>query len=255
MEKVGFAISFKCTALIMFLLIPVTLYAQDRSTQTNNQYWLGYMTSTRISDKYSVWNDFHLVPEGFAVVRTGLTRNFPKASITGGYAFLWLPPGSGNTSLTRLEHRPWGQVQFTLPVSGRISVIQRVRYDARFREKVAHGEVVDGYNFNHRVRFLVTVKRVLNDDPSKTVKPYVSLSNEVLLNFGKEVSYNTFDQNRLSLAVGMQTPKTQYQLGFMNRFVQTGPARYTLNHTVVLWVTQKFDLQKKLARNETRGSH
>ncbi len=236
--------------ILLLFLLPVLLHAQTKSVQSNNQYWLGYMTSTKISDKYSVWNDFHLVPEGFGVVRTGLTRHFENTSVTGGYAFLWLTPGSGNRSLSRIEHRPWGQIQFNVPVSGKYSLTQRIRYDARFREKVDNGEVVDGFGFNHRVRFLVSVKRVLTNDETKTIKPYVSISNEVLLNFGQEVTYNTFDQNRISVAVGLQTPKTQYQLGFMNRFVQNGPSRYTANHTLVLWVTQKFDLTKSSAGME-----
>lgn len=231
------------TVILILLLSPVALYAQPKTVQYNHQLWLGYITSTQISDKYSVWNDFHLVPEGFGVVRTGLTRHLAKTSITGGWALLWLTPGSGNNMLTRLEHRPWGQLQFNMPVSEKLSLTQRIRYDARFRERVANGEVVDGFGFNHRVRFLVSLKRLLANDETKTVKPYVSVSNEVLLNFGKEISYNTFDQNRISVAFGLQTPKTQYQLGFMNRFVQNNPSRFTANHTLLLWVTQKFDLR------------
>lgn len=230
--------------LMVFLSIPVMLSAQTKTVQSNNQIWIGYMTSSMITDRYSLWNDFHLVPEGFAVARTGLTRHFHNTTLTGGYAYLWLPPGSGNTSLTRSEHRPWGQLQFNIPVNKSLSLTQRIRYDARFREKVANGEITDGYTFNHRVRFLVSVKKILGTETGKSIRPYVSASNEVLLNFGKEVAYNTFDQNRISLAIGIQTPATQYQLGFMNRFVQNAPERYTLNHTLVLWITQKFDFRK-----------
>ena len=234
--------------ILLHLLLPGLLRAQSRTIQSSNQYWIGYMTSAAITDKYSIWNDVHLVPEGFCVVRTGLSRHFSKATITGGYAFLWLPPGSGKTSLTRSEHRPWGQIQFNSPVSEKFTITQRIRYDARFREKVVDGDVVDGYNFNQRVRFLVSLKRTLSPDADKPVKPFVSISNEVLLNFGKEVSFNTFDQNRISVAVGLQTPTIQYQLGFMNRFVQNAPDRYTLNHTLVFWITQKLDLRREFAK-------
>jgi hypothetical protein len=254
MKTRGFINYLKPWVLIL-LFFPASLRAQTRHVQSNNQFWLGYMTSAAITDKYSLWNDFHLVPEGFCVVRTGLTRHFPNASITGGYAFLWLPPGSGKTSLTRLEHRPWGQVQFNTRLSEKYALTQRIRYDARFREKVIDGEIVDGFGFNHRVRFLVSVKRMLLTDATRAAKPYISVSDEVLLNFGKEVSFNTFDQNRLSLALGLQTANTQYQLGFMNRFVQTGPDRYTLNHTLVLWITQKFDLRKVSGIKETARHH
>jgi hypothetical protein len=220
--------------------------ASQRTVERNDQYWIGYMTSTMVADKYSIWNDFHLVPEGFAVVRTGLTRHMQNTSVTGGYAFLWLPPGGGNTHLRRHEHRPWAQIQLNLPVAGPYSFVQRVRYDARFRENVESGEVLDGFSFNHRVRFLMSLKRNLSNKTEREFMPYVAVSNEVLLNFGKEITYNTFDQNRISVSLGVQHKKTQYQLGFMNRFVQNGPSRYTLNHTLVFWVTQRFDLKKML---------
>ena len=254
MKTRGF-IGYLKPCVLVLLLLPAPLHAQTRHVQSNNQFWLGYMTSATIAEKYSVWNDFHLVPEGFCVVRTGLTRHFTNASITGGYAFLWLPPGSGKTSLTRLEHRPWGQIQFNTRLSEKSTLTQRIRYDARFREKVIDGHIVDGFGFNHRVRFLVSIRKMFLTDAIKSAKPYISVSDEVLLNFGKEVSFNTFDQNRLSVAFGLQTSNTQYQLGFMNRFVQTGPDRYTLNHTVVFWITQKFDLRKASGTKETVPHH
>ncbi len=217
--------------------------SQQRTVQQNNQYWLGYMTSATLNGKYALWNDFHLVPEGFALVRTGLTRNFTNASVTGGYAFLWLPSGAAN-ELKRHEHRPWGQVQFTVPTGRRTVFIQRIRYDARFRQNMTAGEPDDGFSLTHRVRALSILKYSFGRNEN-TLRPYVSLSDEILINFGNEVTYNTFDQNRLSIAVGVQAPRIQYQLGLMNRYVQTGPATFALNHTIVVWVTQKFDFRRK----------
>jgi hypothetical protein len=240
----------KLTVILFLLTLSGAAQSPARDVHHNTQYWLGYMTSTMISDRYSWWNDFHLVPEGFAVVRTGLTRHLDKTSVTGGYAYLWLPAGADKTALTRHEHRPWAQLQFNLPVSGPYSFVHRIRYDARFRENVAHGEIRDGYAFNHRVRFLVSVRRTLGKPEGRKMSPYVALADEVLLNFGKEITTNTFDQNRISLSFGVQGKKTQYQLGIMNRFVQAGPARYTSNHTLVLWITQRFDVKKMLHNRE-----
>jgi hypothetical protein len=79
------------------------------------------------------------------------------------------------------------------------------------------------------------------------VKPYVALSNEILVNFGDEVQ-SSFDQNRLSISFGVERKQTQYQLGLMNRFVQQTSNQYALNHTLVVWIIQKFDL-KKLLKN------
>lgn len=232
--------------VLLWVTFSLTTFAQTRQVDKNNQYWIGYMTNTMLSDRYSWWNDFHLVPEGFGVARTGITRHFTNVNVTGGYAFLWLPPGSGNTRLERHEHRPWGQIQFNLPVARNYSLVQRIRYDARFREKILNGEVMDGYNFNHRIRFLTSFKRTLGHNEQRQYVPYVVISDEVLFNFGKEITTNTFDQNRLSISLGMQSKTIQYQVGFMNRFVQVAPSKFTLNHTLVLWITHRFDLRKVL---------
>ncbi len=231
------------TATVALMLCSISVHGQQREVRQNNQYWLGYMTSTKLNEKYALWNDFHLVPEGFALVRTGLTRNFTNVAVTGGYALLWLPTGSDN-QLRRHEHRPWGQAQFTIPTGRRMTFIQRIRYDARFRENVTAGEPDDGFSLTHRVRSLSILKYNLGKG-NNSVRPYVSLSNEILINFGKEITYNTFDQNRISIAFGVAAPHTQYQLGLMSRYVQTGPASFTNNNTLVLWVTQKFDFRRK----------
>lgn len=219
------------------------LHAQPRTIQTSNQLWVGYITDSKISQQYSIWNDFHWVPNGFALLRTGLTRNFTTASVTAGYAYGWLPLGSGNDRLSRHEHRPWAQTQLALPLSEVYTLTQRIRYEARFREKVSKGEVQDGYTFSNRIRYQISVKRKLLNQPNTKLNPYLSLSEEILLNFGKEVTANAFDQNRISLAFGLQSRTVQYQIGLMNRFVQTSPSGFTSYNMVVLWVTQKFDLR------------
>jgi hypothetical protein len=228
--------------LLWFLLLTIIASGQRKTTH-KDQLWVGYMTSITLSDRYSLWNDLHVVPGSFAIIRTGLSRSlFPNSTVTGGYAFLFLPTGSTN-HLERQEHRPWAQLQFTLPAGHEWTLSQRIRYDARFKQNISEEEPADGFSFNHRVRLLISLRKDLAKPRRRMFAPYAVLSNEVLLNFGKEITYNTFDQNRLALSFGVQREQIQYQLGLMNRFVQTGPSTFTLNHTLILWVTQKFDLR------------
>lgn len=231
------------TATVALTLCNSAGYCQQKEVRRNNQYWVGYMTSATLSEKYALWNDFHYVPEGFALIRTGLTRNFGNAAVTGGYAFLWLPFGPDN-HLKRHEHRPWGQAQFTIPTGRRTTFIQRIRYDARFRENISPGESDERFSLTHRVRSLSILKYPFGNTNNK-LRPYASLSDEIMVNFGKEVTYNNFDQNRISIALGIAGLHTQYQLGLMSRYVQTGPSKFTINNTLVLWVTQKFDFRRK----------
>ncbi len=233
----------QCT--VYLLLISSLASAQEKTVTKNNQLWLGYISSTTINKNYSLWNDIHLVPEGFFVARTGITRQVKSASITTGYAFLLLPVSTNKTQLQRKEHRPWAQLLVTHPVSNSVSVVSRVRYDARFKQDVAAEEILSSYGYVSRIRFLTGLR--INVTSLKTEKgiPYFSLADEVLINFGKAVTNNTFDQNRIQLSLGIQREKIQYQVGYMNRFVQTGNERYTLNHTITFWVIQKFSLRKR----------
>lgn len=225
---------------ILFLLtiLPSCGIAQDKVVIHNQQVWLSYVTSIKISKHYAVWNDFHYVPDGFFVARTGLTHTSKYINITAGYAFLLLPVSLENLKLERKENRPWAQIVFALPVNGSVTLSQRIRYDARFKQDVYRGELQDEFSFTNRIRFLTAIKKSFLPDRKYT--PFVAVSDEVLLNFGKNVSYNTFDQNRIMFSVGLQHGRTQYQTGFMNRFVQTGVSQYISNNTLVFWVTQKF---------------
>lgn len=219
--------------------------AQTKEVETEQQFWVGYMSSTQFAKNYSWWNDFHWVPGGFGVVRTGLTRHFSKGSATAGLARLWLPTPASSV-LNRREWRPWAQVQFILPIDNKHSITNRIRYDARFKQELRNGELVDNtYAFNHRVRFLLSFRRNLRTATHGWM-PFVSLNNEVLLNFGQTVTFNTFDQNRVSLMLGIQQKNLQFQAGYMNRFVQTGERQYIQNHTLVVWITHRFNVQQLL---------
>ncbi|MCC5928055.1 MAG: DUF2490 domain-containing protein [Cyclobacteriaceae bacterium] len=209
----------------LFLLIfmySILAHGQIREVRSRPQGWIGYMTSTRISDNYSVWNDAHFVPGGFYVLRTGLTRHLSsQANITAGYAFLGLPAGGVTKDLKRMEHRPWGQLVVSNALSPTWSNVTRIRYDARFRRNVEDGNLTHGYGFNHRLRFMASFRKML---PSLKIsgdsETFVAFADEILVNFGRDVVFNAMDQNRVTITTGVQKERITWQIGYMNRFVQ-----------------------------------
>lgn len=225
-------------------VITAKAYSQEKINQS--QLWVGYMTTIQVTKKYILWNDVHLVPSAFFIARTGLIWNIKKFNATAGYAYGRLPVDSTQNGLKRSEHRLWGQVQgvYTLPKN--LVAIPRIRYDARFRQEVAQGELMDSYAFVNRIRFMFTLRKFLTPTETSIGKPFISLNDELLLNFGKRVTYNRFDQNRISLMVGTQHKSIQIQMGYMNRFVKTGADQFTENHTLIIWCTHKFN-NKRLA--------
>jgi hypothetical protein len=241
-----------CGVYVLVLIhLPLIATAQTKTISTNQQVWFGYMTSTKLNDSYSVWNDFHYVPEGFFVARTGLTHHAKNTNLTAGYAFLLLPQSTAEPKLKRQEHRPWAQVVFSFPLQRSFSLVHRLRYDARFKQNVVNNELMDGSTFTNRVRFLTALKKMIGSSGDRKWRPYVVFANEVLLNFGESVA-STFDQNRIQLSLGLQGKNIQFQVGYMNRFVQTDATRYIHNHTLLFWVTHKLTLKGKHSRHEIK---
>jgi hypothetical protein len=217
--------------------------AQQKEVRHDEQLWIGYMTSARVSEHFSIWNDFHYIPGGFGVARTGLTKHFPhRIDLTAGYAHVWLPVAG---ELRRHEHRPWGQVVIPTPLGGNFALQHRLRWDLRYRQRVADGQIAEGYTFNHRARLQTIIRRNFPDLALGEVVPSLVLANELLMNLGWEASA-PFDQNRISLMASARYRGLMLQAGYMNRYVQAAtPGRFTSNHTLVIWLFHNIDLRSK----------
>mgnify|MGYP000846168500 CR=1 FL=1 len=218
-------------------------HAVTRTDDVSGQYWLGYITSYRFSEKNSLWNDWHLVPGSFFVSRHGLTRHLSQqVSVTGGYAWGFLTtPGSGSERLDRFEHRPWAQLLMNIPLGTKYTFSNRIRYESRFRQNVTNGETDTGFVFNHRVRFMLAFRRPLTGLRLWDETPFVVVGKEFLLNFAPQITGNQLDQTRTWLMLGYQTGKITLQGGYMYRYVpSTTPATFNHYHTAVLWVTHAF---------------
>lgn len=241
------AILLRALVLLILLLPAAPATAQEaKAIEERKQLWYGVMTSGRLSDRWSLWNDFHFVPANFGVIRTGISYHIlPAMTLTAGYAQLWLsaPAAEG---LPRTERRPWAQLVVNHKVSPRLVMANRIRYDMRFRQNLEEGLPVDGFGFNHRMRYLVSMRWPLKGMEIKGGTPFINLTNEVLVNFGEQIVYNQFDQNRLWLTFGWQLRSLTLQSGYMNRFVQLPQGNaYQRNHTLLFWLTWNFDLRQR----------
>jgi hypothetical protein len=75
--------------------------------------------------------------------------------------------------------------------------------------------------------------------------PFAAVMNEVFLNFGDNITYNTFDQNRLFAGVGYQfTSHLNAQLGYMNVYQQEASGNnYFSTHAIRLFFFHSIDLR------------
>jgi hypothetical protein len=246
-------LSFFC--LISFLLIPILGKAQNSPPEKividQDRTWIGYMTTTRVSKKFSIWNDFHFVRQTFTVFRTGLMLHLSdNTTFTGGYGYLILPIEVNKNWLLRGEHRPWLQLQTSVPISKRFQLSNRIRYEYRNVQKVADGALSEDYNSYHRLRYQISFRYKFNKK-IKEGTPFINIFDEVLLNFGENIIYNHLDQNRITFTAGIQFKQVTFQTGYMHRFVQQSAGnRFLKNDMFLLWITHTIDLRKKQVTNQ-----
>lgn len=243
------------TSGILVAILMVFPAGAQRQTQDISQLWLGYFNQTRFSQKWGIWTDIHLrtredVFTGLsqAIIRAGLTYYLKDdVKFTGGYAYINHFPAENHKNVSQPEHRPWQQLQWHTRYS-RLRLMQWIRVEERFRRKILNDDVLGkGYNFNFRVRYNFFSMLPLSRKHFRPKTFSLVLNDEVHVNFGKEIVYNYFDQNRFFAGVAYHLNNhDNIQLGYMNIFQQlTAGNRYRSTHVARLFYFHNLDLAHK----------
>jgi hypothetical protein len=196
-----------------------------KTTGRETQVWLGYANQTWLTPKLGTWLDVGLRWTGLVdqwntyLLRPGINYRLSEGvTATVGYALFGQRVPNPDRVSVRLEHRPWQQVTW-VQKAGRVQVTQRYRAEQRFIHRTAGGELAKGYRFNHRLRYQLSGAVSLRDSTRKAL--VLTLGDEILMNAGKQITYNYFDQNRIFAALGYQLTKTlNIQVGYMYAFSQ-----------------------------------
>jgi hypothetical protein len=243
------------SGVIVILFLSVSSRGQSKNVAHEQQVWLGYFNQTRLSDKWGIWADVHLRTKedlftnfSTAIGRVGLTYYIDDhVKLTAGYAYVNHFPADNHRNISQPEHRPWQQLQWHNNFS-KLRLMQYLRFEQRFRRKILNdNELADGYNFNYRVRYNVLALFALTNKKFTPGGWSFVLHDEVHINFGKQIVYNTFDQNRFFIGFQYQAAKsTAVQFGYMNQFIQTSAgSNYRSIHVPRFFIFQNLDLRKK----------
>lgn len=245
--------------LMLFILctsVTLSLFAQQKNIVPYNQIWLGYANQTRLSNKWGFWAETqlrtqdHFTEELSSVfARIGATYYLnDQTRLTAGYGYFHNFSPANGANIATYEHRPWQQIQwFTRYPS--VSLMQWFRLEERYRRNLADADHLDNsyaFNFRMRYNFLMQVPLSKNNKFKPGSFSWI-LNDEVHVNFGKEVVYNTFDQNRFFTGFSYQTNKTDnIQFGYMNLFQQMASGNtYRSLHTIRIIYFHNLDLRKQ----------
>ena len=226
-----------------------------KNTSHISQSWFAYFNQTRFDKKWGLWTDIHLrTKEDFvnnlaqAIARVGLTHYLTdNTKLTFGYAFVNHFPADNHANISQPEHRIWQQIQWHNRYP-KLRLMQWVRLEERFRHKIANNDnLADGYNYNWKVRYNLFFNIPLHKKAFAPKTLSFVLNDEVHVNFGKQIVYNYFDQNRFFAGFSYHTNShDNLQFGYMNLFQQLGSGNSYKNiHAARIFYFHNLDLRKK----------
>lgn len=249
MQKVWLIRFFLQTLFLPVLCPSFAQTSTQKNIETNYQVWLSLNTVSNVSKNWSALADFHirrnefLKEPGFYFIRFGV-QYWLKDNITAalGYGHMWNGPEYEDWKKFSNENRIYQQFQFSNKLN-KTSLLIRLRNEQR-KIQIMEADTFSGnYRTTDRARILVSVSFPVF---RKKTAPELLIANEVLMNFGKDVVYNTFDQNRVSIAMnGKINSHLSYDLGYMLVFQQKSSGTdYLVNHTLRLFFYGFFDFRK-----------
>lgn len=223
-------------------LIPLSSQAQLPAKQVRQQaqVWLSMNAHYRFNQRWGLIGDLHirrnnfLKDPSFDFARLGVSYWFSdKMFVAAGYGHLWTAPAKIEWNTWGNEHRFYQQFQFNGKLN-KTNVSHRIRNEQRWQQVIVDDAYVGRFRFSNRVRYQVSFGFPIFKNPKA---PVLILSDELLIQFGKELVYNTFDQNRLFIGIRQNISKqVSFDFGYMNVYQQriTG-YQYDMNHTIRLF--------------------
>jgi hypothetical protein len=248
--------------LSLFVLLQVFGFSQTaRKHYYNNTGWLMYFGNHKITNRIGLhaeaqWrrSEFVSAPKQL-LLRVGLNiYTGDKSFFTAGYAYVeTYPYGDLPSPITFPEHRIWEQFQVKNQLS-RVEMISRFRLEQRYVYSPVFNKEKNVYEvgkdiYTNRFRLLTRFSVPFNGKEISDKVFYLSVYDELFMNFGKNVGANIFDQNRAYVALGYKVPVLgRVELGYLYQtIVKSDGIRIENNHTIQVSLTSNIEFRKKKA--------
>ena len=241
----------------IILFYSYSIYSQDtKKVAITNQYWIGYSGQFRVSNKLNLIAESTLRSMDHSVnklsqslVSAALSwgvNDFVKLSV--GYAYGSIFPATSKISVTKTENRLWQQIQLSNHFASK-KITQGLRLEERFRRGLLTDSTLAPSNsFNFRFRYNISGDFPLSKNGWAKNRLSLILSEEIFINVGKQIVFNYFDQNRVSVGLKLKiTEGNNIQLGYLDLFQQLPTGNQFRNlHVLRLNYFQDLDLRKRV---------
>lgn len=204
------------------------LYAQKNITH-QNLYWLRYYNQLSFNPKFIWHNEF----ENRRFFTDNRQHHFilhsrlhykilPTMDVAAGICYSRQSPQleTATNDLVVPEFRLEQETNLSNPITKNFSISHRIRADERFIHKNNGSELVPGHDFNFRFRYRFLANINLNKEKNK-LPTNLKIGNEIMVNAGKTIVFNYFDQNRILLSFEKGIHKNfSAELGFIHWYQQ-----------------------------------
>jgi hypothetical protein len=222
----------------------------SKQVNTQSQAWFSINSTMRLYKKWGMVADAHIKSNNFMAdasfyfLRMGVNYWLKdNISFTLGYAKLWSAPTTPGWQHFAEENRIYQQA-LVVTKFGEINIVNRIRNEQRWQEKIVNDHFTGEYKFTDRIRYLFSTTTPFFKNPQY---PSLVISDEILIQIGNEVVYNTFDQNRFF--IGLKQPINQqlsFDIGYMQVFQQKASGyQYDKNQTFRLFFYYTPDFRKQ----------
>ncbi|MFZ4545327.1 MAG: DUF2490 domain-containing protein, partial [Saprospiraceae bacterium] len=166
-----------------------------------------------------------------------------------GYAFVeTYPYGKLPVNHAFSENRFWEQVQVKNQLKN-VEYVSRFRLEQRYVNSITGtlGNYSEGIAvYTNRFRLMQKFSIPFKGEKIVDKSLYISAYDEFFINFGKNVKYNIFDQNRAYVALGYKIPKVgRLELGYLNQMLMKPDGiKIENNHTLAVTLSSTIDFYK-----------
>ncbi|MDD5151002.1 MAG: DUF2490 domain-containing protein [Flavobacterium sp.] len=239
----------KLKIVLLVILLPLLGISQvhtEKKINQQQQTWVSLNNTIMFDKHWGLLADFHvrrtdfLDSESFYMARGAaayVTEN--KQIIALGCGHFWFAPSNPNWNTFSNQDFIYQLYQFNSKI-GKASVLHRFRNEQRWQQIIVNDINTGNKQFTDRVRYLISFDIPIFKNKSL---PRLAISDEILVQFGKEVVYNTLDQNRFFIGIKQSiNPKLSFDFGYMNVYQQKKSGyQYDMNHTLRLFFYYKND--------------
>jgi hypothetical protein len=227
---------------LLFLVITSFVFVQAQTTkvQYGQQAWFDYLNQNRYTKNWGSWAGVQLkLTDGYyksfyasesSLGVTYYTKNNLK--LVGAFTYINQVHSPG-TSYHLNEYRPWEMVQLNTETD-HAKTLQWLRLEERFKQTAINNAPSSNYDLTYRLRYYILKQFPLTKHHYQKGSISFVASDEIYFNAGKNIVYNTFDQNRLSLGFYYFLNKDNIlQVGYTNVFQQLNAKNSYSNMDVI----------------------